>query len=63
MDALRIDHSASAEEIFESSKEWMVTMGEWELIGITMKKYELPASDDKMYEELRFYVRKYYMLH
>ncbi|XP_071344148.1 5-hydroxytryptamine receptor 3A-like [Trachinotus anak] len=46
----------STEEISEYSKNVMTTMGEWELIGITAKKYVLPAGQDELYEELRFFV-------
>ena len=42
------------------SKEFMTTMGEWELIGITVEKFVFDADYDDFYEELRFYVRKSY---
>lgn len=57
--ALQIHQMLSVEEILKYSKDVMTTMGEWELVGITGKKYQLPAGDGEMYEEIRFFVRKY----
>lgn len=37
-------------------------MGEWELIGLTAKKFQLPATDGELYDEIRFFVRKYFAL-
>ncbi|XP_060934685.1 5-hydroxytryptamine receptor 3C [Limanda limanda] len=54
--ALQIDLPGHAGEIFQMSKEMMTTMGEWELIGITVKKFVFNADFDNFYEELRFYV-------
>ncbi|GAA6219795.1 5-hydroxytryptamine receptor 3A-like isoform X1 [Lates japonicus] len=54
--ALQVHPEVSVEKMLESSKEVMATMGEWELIGITVKKYNLIASDDLPYEELRFHI-------
>lgn len=53
--AVQIDH-ASVEEIFKHSKEVMTTMGEWELVGLTVKKFQAQAGDGEMYEEIRFIV-------
>lgn len=53
--AVQIDH-ASVEEIFKNSKEVMTTMGEWELVGLTVKKFQAQAADGEMYEEIRFIV-------
>ncbi|XP_040896406.1 5-hydroxytryptamine receptor 3A-like [Toxotes jaculatrix] len=54
--AVQLDLSETAEEILEYSKEVMATMGEWELVGITAKKYQFPAGDEEIYEELRFHI-------
>lgn len=37
-------------------------MGEWELVGLTVKKFQLPAGDGGIYQEIRFFVRKYFTL-
>ena len=58
--AIQINLPGPAGEIFEMSKEMMATMGEWELIGITVEKFIFNADDEDVYEELRFYVRKSY---
>ncbi|XP_034439744.1 5-hydroxytryptamine receptor 3A-like isoform X1 [Hippoglossus hippoglossus] len=54
--ALQINLPRPAGEIFEMSKEMMATMGEWELIGITVEKLVFNANNEEVYEELRFYV-------
>ncbi|XP_053286897.1 5-hydroxytryptamine receptor 3C [Pleuronectes platessa] len=54
--AVQIGLPGPAGEIFEMSKELMTTMGEWELIGITVEKFVFNADYDDFYEELRFYV-------
>ncbi|XP_044056991.1 5-hydroxytryptamine receptor 3A-like isoform X1 [Siniperca chuatsi] len=54
--ALQIGLILSVEEILKYSKEVMTTMGEWELVGITVKKYQLPASNGDIYEEIRFFI-------
>uniref|UniRef100_A0A3B4XVD6 Uncharacterized protein n=1 Tax=Seriola lalandi dorsalis TaxID=1841481 RepID=A0A3B4XVD6_SERLL len=43
-------------KLLENSKKVMTTMGEWELVGIKMKKFVFPSGDGDLYEELRFYV-------
>ncbi|XP_028259588.1 5-hydroxytryptamine receptor 3A-like [Parambassis ranga] len=48
--------SGPVEEISEQSKKVMTTMGEWELIRITAKKFELPSAGGGNYEELCFCV-------
>lgn len=53
-----IDLSSTAEDIFRFSKEVMTTKGEWELVGLTTKTFILPA-EVGLYQEIRFYVRKY----
>lgn len=40
----------------------MTTMGEWELIGLTVKKFRQLGSDGEFYDEIRFFVRKYFAL-
>lgn len=62
MTAVQIGQTSSAEEILKYSKDMMTTMGEWELVGLTAKKFQLPAGDGEMYEEIRFSVRKYFTL-
>lgn len=55
---IELQLSISAETVDKLSKEVIATMGEWELIGITAKKFELPSTQNgTTYEELRFYVR------
>lgn len=53
----------TAEDILKTSKSVMSTMGEWELIGLKVKKFVFPAGLHEQYEELRFYVRKYYSIY
>ncbi|TKS74671.1 5-hydroxytryptamine receptor 3C [Collichthys lucidus] len=53
--ALQLNQTLSVEEIFKNSKEVMTTMGEWELVGLKVKKYEPPAGDGEIYEEIRFF--------
>ncbi|AWP10841.1 putative 5-hydroxytryptamine receptor 3A-like [Scophthalmus maximus] len=53
---LQIDLLSSAEDMFDFSKEVMATMGEWELIGITVKKFDLTGQDEETYQEIRFYI-------
>lgn len=60
--ALQLNQTLSVEEIFKNSKEVMTTMGEWELVGLKVKKYEPPAGDGEIYEEIRFFVSKYFRL-
>uniref|UniRef100_A0A3B3ZL48 Uncharacterized protein n=1 Tax=Periophthalmus magnuspinnatus TaxID=409849 RepID=A0A3B3ZL48_9GOBI len=38
------------------SKEVMTTMGEWQLVEITVMKLELPSSTQATYQELRYHV-------
>ncbi|XP_029285641.1 uncharacterized protein LOC115007087 [Cottoperca gobio] len=54
--ALHIDLSSTVEDIFKYSKKVMTTIGEWELVGLTVKTYLLPAGDEEMYQEIRFFV-------
>ncbi|XP_041791270.1 5-hydroxytryptamine receptor 3A-like [Chelmon rostratus] len=54
--AVQIDQALSSEEIFRYSKKAMKTMGEWELVGLTAEKKELPAGDGEPYQEIRFFV-------
>ncbi|XP_069377988.1 5-hydroxytryptamine receptor 3A-like [Paralichthys olivaceus] len=54
--AIEIGLQKSAKEIFDYSKEVMVTMGEWEFIGITVEKLVFNTHDEDLYDELRFYV-------
>lgn len=56
---MQIDLSSTVEDIFKRSKKVMTTMGEWELVGLTVKMFTLPAGDAEMYQEIRFFVRKY----
>uniref|UniRef100_A0A3Q2V3Q9 5-hydroxytryptamine (serotonin) receptor 3A n=1 Tax=Haplochromis burtoni TaxID=8153 RepID=A0A3Q2V3Q9_HAPBU len=49
---MRIYHK----RMFEYSKSRMATMGEWELIGITAKKYTLPSTASGFYDEIRFHI-------
>uniref|UniRef100_A0A8C4GHR3 5-hydroxytryptamine receptor 3A n=1 Tax=Dicentrarchus labrax TaxID=13489 RepID=A0A8C4GHR3_DICLA len=56
MAAMQIFPTIPVEEILKFSQEVMATMGEWELIGLSVKKLQLPASDGEPYEELRFFV-------
>ncbi|XP_008329685.3 5-hydroxytryptamine receptor 3C-like isoform X2 [Cynoglossus semilaevis] len=54
---IELQLSISAETVDKLSKEVIATMGEWELIGITAKKFELPSTQNgTTYEELRFYI-------
>uniref|UniRef100_A0A8C6S3G8 5-hydroxytryptamine receptor 3A n=1 Tax=Neogobius melanostomus TaxID=47308 RepID=A0A8C6S3G8_9GOBI len=41
---------------FNVSKKVMTTMGEWRLIGLSVKKFEFAISEADSYQELRFYV-------
>ncbi|XP_077964421.1 uncharacterized protein LOC120823430 [Gasterosteus aculeatus] len=54
--ALQMNLSFSAADILQNSKEVMTTMGEWELVGLTSSSVFLPAMDDEMYQEMRFFV-------
>uniref|UniRef100_A0A3Q4G3L4 5-hydroxytryptamine receptor 3A-like n=1 Tax=Neolamprologus brichardi TaxID=32507 RepID=A0A3Q4G3L4_NEOBR len=49
---MRIYHK----RMFEYSKSMTATMGEWELIGITAKKYTLPSTASGFYDEIRFHI-------
>lgn len=60
--AMQIGHTLSVEEILKNSKEVMTTMGEWELVGLTVRKFQQPAGNEEFYEELRFFVRKHLKL-
>lgn len=57
MSAIQIGNKSSVEEILKYSKEVMTTMGEWELVGLTVTKFQQPTGDEEFYEELRFFVR------
>ncbi|KAI3368242.1 hypothetical protein L3Q82_007963 [Scortum barcoo] len=46
-----------AENITEESKEVMTTMGEWELLDITVHKYEPGIDYDQYIDELTFHIR------
>nr|XP_057929164.1 5-hydroxytryptamine receptor 3A-like isoform X2 [Doryrhamphus excisus] len=54
--AIQLGQTFTTERIFEYSKEMMTTVGEWELIGMSSFKEQLPTSDDDIYEEMRFFV-------
>lgn len=58
--ALQLYLTETPERMFEYSKSMMATMGEWELIGITAKKYTLPSTASGFYDEIRFHVRHSY---
>ncbi|XP_075342272.1 5-hydroxytryptamine receptor 3A-like [Odontesthes bonariensis] len=53
---IQLELIGSSDEILQRSKEVMSTMGEWSLVGITAKKYSLPASFGEYYQELRFFI-------
>uniref|UniRef100_UPI0037E9847E 5-hydroxytryptamine receptor 3A-like n=1 Tax=Semicossyphus pulcher TaxID=241346 RepID=UPI0037E9847E len=53
--AVQINHT-SVEAILERSRKVMTTMGEWKLVGITVKIYRLPTSSGDDYQEIRFFV-------
>ncbi|XP_034386299.1 5-hydroxytryptamine receptor 3A-like [Cyclopterus lumpus] len=54
--ALQIDLSSTVADILKYSKEVMTTMGEWELVGLTVNTYLPPAGNEDVYEEMRFFV-------
>nr|XP_024660891.1 5-hydroxytryptamine receptor 3C-like [Maylandia zebra] len=54
--ALQLYLTETPERMFEYSKSRMATMGEWELIGITAKKYTLPSTASGFYDEIRFHI-------
>ncbi|XP_067370018.1 uncharacterized protein [Channa argus] len=54
--AIRMDSTTTAQQIFQDSQKVMATMGEWNLIGIELEKFDLPAGDGETYQELRFFV-------
>ncbi|XP_054646084.1 5-hydroxytryptamine receptor 3E-like [Dunckerocampus dactyliophorus] len=54
--AIQLGQTIATEKIFEYSKEMMTTVGEWELIGMSSSKKQLPTSDGDIYEELRFFI-------
>uniref|UniRef100_A0A8C3A0I9 Uncharacterized protein n=1 Tax=Cyclopterus lumpus TaxID=8103 RepID=A0A8C3A0I9_CYCLU len=56
--ALQIDLSSTVADILKYSKEVMTTMGEWELVGLTVNTYLPPAGNEDVYEEMRFFVIK-----
>lgn len=56
---LQMDIFTSVEDILNQSKKVMTTMGEWELIGLTVQTITLPAGGDKLYQEICFFVRTY----
>ncbi|KAG7244876.1 hypothetical protein INR49_027250, partial [Caranx melampygus] len=56
LSSMEIGLLGTAEEILNSSKLVMSTMGEWELIEVKVKKFVFPAGLQELYEELRFYV-------
>ncbi|XP_047442817.1 5-hydroxytryptamine receptor 3E-like [Mugil cephalus] len=56
MAAMHLEVMDSVENIFRNSKDVMTTMGEWELVGITMKEYKLLSADNQLYEEIRFFI-------
>lgn len=60
--ALQISQALPVEEILTYSKKVMTTVGEWELVGITVKTLQLPAGDGEAYQEIRFFVRTYFRL-
>ncbi|XP_041647337.1 5-hydroxytryptamine receptor 3A-like [Cheilinus undulatus] len=53
--AVFINHT-SVDEMLQRSKEVMATMGEWELIGITVKTFQFPTNLGDDYQEIRFFV-------
>ncbi|KAI9517345.1 hypothetical protein NQZ68_004562 [Dissostichus eleginoides] len=53
---LQINIFTSVEDILNQSKKVMTTMGEWELIGLTVQRFTLPAGDNELYQEIRFFV-------
>ncbi|XP_042369567.1 5-hydroxytryptamine receptor 3A-like [Plectropomus leopardus] len=53
---VRLDLSSTVEDILMYSKEVMKTMGEWELIGLSVKISELPSWKNETYHEIRFFV-------
>lgn len=61
--AVQINHKSPVEDILKHSKEVMTTMGEWELIGLSVRKFQQPTTTttgkQEFYEELRFFVRKH----
>ncbi|XP_035764120.1 5-hydroxytryptamine receptor 3A-like [Neolamprologus brichardi] len=54
--ALQLYLAGTLERMFEYSKSMTATMGEWELIGITAKKYTLPSTASGFYDEIRFHI-------
>ncbi|XP_034035056.1 5-hydroxytryptamine receptor 3A-like [Thalassophryne amazonica] len=54
--SLQIELSKTTETILQNSKKAMGTKGEWELVGITAEKRQLPSSTGGFFDELRFYV-------
>ncbi|KAK2835417.1 hypothetical protein Q5P01_015901 [Channa striata] len=54
--AIMIESSTTAQQIFKDSQQVMETVGEWNLIGIELEKFDLPAGDGETYQELRYFV-------
>ncbi|KAK9519421.1 hypothetical protein VZT92_022153 [Zoarces viviparus] len=54
--AMQLDLSSNVSDILKHSKKVMTTMGEWELVGLTVNSYILPAGGEELYQEMRFFV-------
>ncbi|XP_063351761.1 5-hydroxytryptamine receptor 3A-like isoform X2 [Pelmatolapia mariae] len=53
---LQLHLAGTPERMFEYSKSMMATMGEWELIGIAVKKYTLPSTASGFDDIIHFYI-------
>ncbi|XP_029939279.1 5-hydroxytryptamine receptor 3A-like isoform X2 [Salarias fasciatus] len=53
---VEIELQGPADEIFHRSKDVITTMGEWELISINSRIFELISGSGHIYEELRFFI-------
>ncbi|XP_029987504.1 5-hydroxytryptamine receptor 3A-like [Sphaeramia orbicularis] len=56
MSDVQLTHIYDMEERLQESKEVMATMGEWELLGFTMRKNQYPTDNGEPYQELQFHV-------
>uniref|UniRef100_A0A3Q3K2F7 5-hydroxytryptamine (serotonin) receptor 3B n=2 Tax=Monopterus albus TaxID=43700 RepID=A0A3Q3K2F7_MONAL len=56
MDAVKLTNFTPVEKTLTNSKQSMTTMGEWELVGITLDKYEREDGEGELNQELRYFV-------
>ncbi|XP_017268841.1 5-hydroxytryptamine receptor 3C [Kryptolebias marmoratus] len=56
INAIQLDPFNSAEDLLKASKQAMVTMGEWELVGLTSELKTIGSTNEFAYQELRYYI-------